>query len=64
MTRAPLEHERLEIFGRVMRLELHVDVPIGTNPTRRDAYTTQLEQQVQVRRQESQTMRQESETMR
>ena len=38
----------LKIFEHVRRLGLHVDVPRGTRPSRRDAYTAQLEQQVQA----------------
>ena len=33
----------LEIFGRVTRLELHVNVPRGIRLARRDVYTTQLD---------------------
>ena len=43
----------LETFECVMRLRLHVDVPRGIRPARRDAYIVQLEQQVQAMRQQS-----------
>ena len=43
-----------------MRLRLHVDVPKSTRPARRDAYTAQLEQQVQNIRRESEALRQQS----
>ena len=45
----------LETFGRVTRLRMHTNVPRGSRHARRDAYTAQLEQQVEVLTQLSQT---------
>jgi len=48
----------LKTYGRVMRLGLHVDVPRDVRPARRDAYTAQLEQHIQVMGQQSEADRQ------
>ena len=41
----------LETYERMTKLRLHVDVPRDTKPTRRDACTAHLKQQVQIMKQ-------------